>query len=957
MNYKNSLRAFLLLLCLSFLIPACQLAGSNQSDAGKLDIVKSENDSRQYQYLELPNRLRVLLVSDPNADKAAASLDVYIGSRQDPDNANGLAHFLEHMLFLGTEKYPEAGAYQAYISENNGSHNAYTAFEHTNYFFDISPEKLDPTLDRFAQFFIAPLFTEQYVDRERNAVHSEYMSKIQDEYRKSLDVLRNVANPKHPFTKFSVGSLDTLQDRPEQSLRQQLISFYDRYYSANLMTLVVVGREPLQELQAMVVPKFSQVPDRGTVIDNIDEPLFAAGQLPLQINIRPDKKLRSLTIMFPTPAIDDYYRQKPLQYLGNILGHEGKGSLLSYLKSEGYAEGLSAGAGLTYRGGASFSINIQLTEKGAAHADEISQAVFQTINRIRESADQGWLYDEQQAIADVSFRFQEKSSPVSYASGLSRSMHYYPPRDLLKANYIMDAYDKPLIDKFLGYLNAGNAVLTLNAPEVEVDSKTALYNADYKVQAVPGSTLQQWKNAGLSDIIQLPEPNDYIAENFSLIDTRQAAKLPQLLVERDDFHFWFQNDNSFDYPKGDFYFSLRSPLSSQSAEPAARVALLARLFSDQLNEDAYPAYLAGLDFSLRPHMRGITVKINGYNDKQQILLDKIISVIQAAKLDPQRFKDIKAEVIRQLGNADMQQPYQRLMAELPKLLYRQQWSDGEMLAAYEGISFESLQAFAPEFLSSLAIDALAHGNYSQADVEHFSDSLEKAFLSPLASASLPAIDVMKLPTGDHSLSLASSYSDASIMLYLQASNDKLETRAAFGVLAQLLRPGFYTGLRTEKQLGYIVTSGAFPVQKVPGVFFLVQSPVMGAEGLRDEIGNFLADKIPEVTEQQFLVHRDALVERLSERPKNLAELSGRYWQDIIQAYYQFDFRQQLIIALRQLEYSQWKQLVNSEVGSLESRALWLYTVGKFSPATGLEQKTIAPVGDFKQRQDYYQFGD
>ena len=79
--------------------------------------------------------MKVMVISDPNTAKAAASLDVAVGSNANPEGREGLAHFLEHMLFLGTEKYPEAGDYQAFISSHGGNHNAYTAYENTNYFF------------------------------------------------------------------------------------------------------------------------------------------------------------------------------------------------------------------------------------------------------------------------------------------------------------------------------------------------------------------------------------------------------------------------------------------------------------------------------------------------------------------------------------------------------------------------------------------------------------------------------------------------------------------------------------------------------------------------------------------------------------------------------------------------------------------------------------------------------
>jgi len=74
-----------------------------------------ELSDREYRSLILPNSLKVLLISDPTTDKAAASMDVYVGTNNDPEGFPGLAHFLEHMLFLGTDQFPDAGEYQQFI--------------------------------------------------------------------------------------------------------------------------------------------------------------------------------------------------------------------------------------------------------------------------------------------------------------------------------------------------------------------------------------------------------------------------------------------------------------------------------------------------------------------------------------------------------------------------------------------------------------------------------------------------------------------------------------------------------------------------------------------------------------------------------------------------------------------------------------------------------------------------
>ena len=152
----------LLLVWLVVLVaPAVTFAQNYEASQAVADIITSPSDDRGYLAHRLKNGLQVLLISDPRTDKAAAALDVRVGSGSDPEDRSGLAHLLEHMLFLGTELYPEAREYQAFIQQHGGSDNAYTMPDHTNYYFDIQSQYLRGALERFSQFFCRPAFQPQ----------------------------------------------------------------------------------------------------------------------------------------------------------------------------------------------------------------------------------------------------------------------------------------------------------------------------------------------------------------------------------------------------------------------------------------------------------------------------------------------------------------------------------------------------------------------------------------------------------------------------------------------------------------------------------------------------------------------------------------------------------------------------------------------------------------------------
>ncbi|KAK5975355.1 hypothetical protein GCK32_017276 [Trichostrongylus colubriformis] len=115
---------------------------------------------------------------------AAAAMDVNVGHLMDPWELPGLAHFCEHMVFLGTEKYPSEKEFHKFVSDHGGYRNASTGTDNTNYHFHIKADQLKEALDRFAQFFLAPKFTESATKREVLAIDSENSKSLKvDNYR------------------------------------------------------------------------------------------------------------------------------------------------------------------------------------------------------------------------------------------------------------------------------------------------------------------------------------------------------------------------------------------------------------------------------------------------------------------------------------------------------------------------------------------------------------------------------------------------------------------------------------------------------------------------------------------------------------------------------------------------------------------------------------------------------
>lgn len=890
----------------------------NRAPEDSVEIIKSPNDKRDYQSLTLANGLRVLLVSDPDTEKSAASIDVNVGSGHDPESIPGLAHFLEHMLFLGTEKYPEADDYHSFISTYGGTHNAYTSADHTNYFFEVNNDHFDGALDRFSQFFVSPLLDEDYTRREMNAVHSEYQSKIKSDYRRQMDVLRQLVNPLHPSANFSVGSLETLSAGEPAQLKKALRDFYKTYYFSQNMTLVLYSSQSLKALEVAAKEYFSQIP-KGQFLEELDElALFGEEELPLTVHVQSLKDEYSFSMMFPVPSAEVYVSEKPLQYIGNLLGHEGKGSLFSFLNEAGWVERLSAGQIISGKDQGAFSVTMNLTPEGRKNYQQIASFVFVMIEKIKNDGVEQWRYDEQSKLGEIAFEYSERQNPSSTVSWLSNVMHRYPAADVLRGSYTYDAFDAGLIRRYLNAMNPDNVVYLLRSADELVNAKTYYYDVDYRVDRseidLAKVTRKQVKN------LTLPAPNPFIPDKLSLIGIEETASgLPVKLFSEPNVEFWYKADHDFRVPKANLSVRVLSPWLGQSAKKAATAHLYAMLLEDQLNEYEYPANLAGLSFDLRANGRGFDIDVKGYSSKQADLYRQIMMVVKSSKFEKKRFSLLKEKLLRDWKNSAQATTYHQLFDAAPSLLYSPYWDKQALAKALDSVEFEDIKMISREVWKGAHFKGLAYGNLTEAQAREFVTLSKGVVIDATAESEIPAAKVTKLGQESQEAWFYSvDHSDVAVALYLQARNDSAEERAQIALLRQILKSSFYYHLRTEQQLGYIVFATSMPLRKVSSLILLVQSPSHSYENVVQSISTFVRENAGQ--SELFDQHREAVIAELAKQPKNLGEQNARYWGAILQGDDTYSDRAVLIDALEGLSEDDFKDF-SAEFLS-ENRGFW-----------------------------------
>ncbi|QOL24449.1 insulinase family protein [Thalassotalea sp. LPB0316] len=880
-------------------------------------MIKSPNDNKNYHSLTLANGLRVLLIENTESQKAAAALAVNVGHFSDPIDRQGMAHFLEHMLFLGTKHFPDGNEYQQFIAKNGGHHNAWTATEHTCYFLDIFYQQFEAALERFSDFFINPLLSQSFIEKERQNIDAEFKLKLKDDIRRLYDVHKETINQQHPFSQFSVGNIDTLADRENSNVRDELVSFYQRHYYAQNMTLALEGPIPLAELERLATQYFSPIVSNNAPKAEIAQPIYQKQHQGIKIDVCPVKDDRQLIVSFAMPCLDGYYQHKPEALIAYLLGHEGPGSLLSYLKQQHWALRLSAGSGIHGSNFKDFNISISLTEKGEAHVDEIIAACFSYIELLKAKPIDEIYFDEKKAIASLSFNFQEQVKPIESVSHLVMNMHYYPSEHYIYGDYIMAAMNHQYLSEILAYLSPDNLRVMHVSKQLNFDKTSQWYQVPYKVSAFNEQQKTLWQNPPELAPLHLPEKNPYIVKAPEIVVKEKEQTQPEIINKENGLTVWFKQDQSFNIPKGYIYLNIDSPYCVSSDETIAMTRLFVNLFTDNVTEAHYNAELAGMHYHLYPHQSGMTLQISGLSEKQPLLLEKLLHSLTNQVFCQDKFNLFKQQLIKHIKNTQDSKSISQLFSAVSSLLQPQKLDAEAYIKALENVAFEHFQQFYLRLFEKIYLELFIHGNWQRSHAEEITTVVKTAFNGSThdnAQQEIPVIDTQGAGTLTHFLTLHEH--DHATIVYFNFADKSVTTMAYAMIVSQLLSPHFFEQMRTEKQFGYLVGVGYVPTGYYPGMALYIQSPHTNSIKLLEAIEQFVSTSnslISQLTEQEWYALRSGLAGQLLEKDATLRIKSQRFWGSITSHDTEFNNKAKLINAISNMELDEIKAFVSERL--------------------------------------------
>ncbi|KTW26034.1 hypothetical protein T552_03303 [Pneumocystis carinii B80] len=877
-------------------------------------IKKPDTDPSSYKLIELTNRLRVLLISNPDTLRSGAALDVKVGHYSDPDGIPGVAHFCEHLLFMGTKKYPGEDDFSGYLSTHSGSYNAYTGTEDTNYFFSIPHNYFEKALDIFSQFFISPLISERSVEREARVVDLEHRKNLQSDEWRLFQLEKSISSPKTPYHKFGTGNYKTLvEDTRKKNINIASIvsKFFQEHYSSNLMKLVLFSSKTLDELEKYAATYFSDVPDKNLERPKFTEEPFGKDVIGNQYWYKPIADKMTMELVFPITSQIHLYKTNPTLYLSYFLQHESPGSILYFLKRQGWVTSLSVVHEYIVSNTDNFRIGISLTSQGLDNYEDIIGLLFKFLKMLKDEGPQKTYFDELIQIDEIFFRFQDLPQLTSYVSDLARNMQdlYLDDVDILRNTYVSE-YNSTHITQLLDQLRDDNYYLfisTKDRPD-EWDKREPWYDSEYKVESFSSTLLEKTKNYTTKYKLKLPEKNVFISEKFITknVSTNKTTK-PVLLYSDAKLRYWYKEDDTFSTPKSSVFISFKIPDYSSSPYETAHSSVYVNMLFDYIYSTHYNAVAAGYHIRLLSRSYGIFLSLYGFSDKILVLFDEVVKSM--AKFSPSNtsFEISKQRLVDSYVTKEYSMPFTYVAGTFPQLHNPFLWPSSDILYALNLMTYNDIYHFHSRRFSSIFYEVLVVGVVSYQTpylFELYFRDLSSKVQYPYQVLPPRSFVIEEGSNYIYELALPNPLETNSAILYSLQFGSSKDPRlvAILNVIYTLIRSQLFDQLRTKEQLGYAIRSMFSSGDALLSFFFIIQSQ-RDPYYLEHRINAFLykfAVFIDHLTDEELKGYIDSLITLTLPNYKDIYEESSTYMYTILTGFYDFDFNSKMIAVFKEL---------------------------------------------------------
>lgn len=722
-------------------------------------IIVPKSSRATYTGYVLANGVKCVVAQDSNAKVPAAAMSIRAGQLNDPAELPGLAHFCEHMLFMGTEKYPKEDEYDSYISKSGGNNNAWTADTATTYYFSVSDGALNGALERFVEFFVSPLFNESAVAREVKAVHSEDEKNHNVDYWRMHEITRSLLNPKHPKSRYGCGNLTTLWDEPKANgvdLLAGLRQYYSSHYLAEEACIAVCSSHPPEEVLQVIEPALLRMKAgaRGSFHFLEDgESFFRDDVRGCWFNVRTIRKARNISIAWAVRSPLALWKSMPGAYISHILGHECDTSVLGVLKKRDLATGMFAGARREDDDFEVFSVTIALTKCGFSRLEEVIALVYHYIGESIENGVDRRVYEGMKAEQQLSFESSEVRSVADQCTAMATTANETGLTHCWIGGEVALEDDLEATAAYIRQLVPSNAVVFLQwgslpcEASTEVEAEKAIHDgeddgdddeessegdaedegdalfetlppfaqvrancqsrfhkAQYAHCAVPADCLSRW-TAALSGThpaeLALPAANPFLPTDFTVFPSCSSTPVEEEFRSPHGVTYVRKDAGHHNTFKCAVHWNPLSPVAYSSPLHRLYTRVMHGILEDALTELSYYGELAALSNRLSMNPGGVGVYMEGPHQNLHTFLSSVLqrvldrTVLQSSAEKYATYYEVS---IRALQSMTSQQPYQLAFDRWSKLSRTVLYTFDDILPVASSATYEGYKRFIDDYI-------------------------------------------------------------------------------------------------------------------------------------------------------------------------------------------------------------------------------------------------------------------
>ena len=983
------------------------------------NIKKPLSDKSDYKLIKLHTGLEILLIHDPFTKRSASSMAINAGSIH--DNTMGMAHFCEHMLFLGTKKYPSPSVFSDNLQKYNGKYNAYTDKDKTVYFFEINNDGFIEQLNIFASFFDKPLFNETYVNKEINAINSEHEKNKNNDLFITDFIVKNEANQNTPFRKFECGNNFTLDNRAKK-LTQELKFFFENFYTNDNMKLVISSNYTIENMTKIVeenfisgyVGKYPKLKVQNKLSYNYYKTIKELKDLPIYDPDKDFTKLiyyrsfdgkNNLNFYFVVKSLYNTLSKNinPEKYFEYMLSFRGEKSFVNILINKGFINNIQINTEEKTEFYYLYKISFLLTEKGIDNYILIIKLLFGYINLIKSEGINKEIYDELNALSRLNFNFKQNKNLYKKVIELSVNLFSIENREnILIGENINDFYEPQTLYDFIDSISIDNCIIicsinckslkkNLNFHDTFIQKLLPFYDKNYFKTFIKEEEIDDIKTLikisgkeynilnnnkikidenkfiNIKDIFKLRSKNNFVTKlndivlpcyhnydniNFDLNSACNNGEfIPNDILEKilkingniniENYHsyipteiktenknnrleFWYKIDNSFNIPKENIVMQIKSKLFLGSKTNYLMLLFLEKYIEVKVEKYLFEAKDSDNSIRISSYSTNLLLEINCYSDLDERIVNIINKIIfKELKLTESNnhmllndsFDVMKNKVINKIKSHKSQLAFKTTKNRLKKLIFKDINIMGEIsIEDINNITIHDFENFIKEFNTRYFMIVIVHGstdifkvnkiyelinnnlNLYNNDIKFKKNFLQQKEIKDNIFLYYYYINDFLGETNhvtiiNYQMRLDKSKSDKGKENILDFQKIKIYNSLYSKCIGKL----FFTKLRTEKQLGYIVLD-SFTAYDQDTIYYsiIVQGTKKFPEEIDLEINEVLHESISINCNDNFEELKNSLLFDKKSNENNLEERTDFFKTEINNMKYNFEEKKQNI---------------------------------------------------------------